>query len=553
MGAIETQSSEEAGVVVTPRPARLGLVAGGVAGLVATGAMLLVRALWGVPSLPELLGNRVARLLPPNLFETFLGVFQSNAKHLLFYGMIAGQVLLLIAIGSGYAAARQRLTRGRWGIAPRWEETLGLCIALWLLVGLVIVPLAGDGVFGSGLATGASTLMASLLSVAAIYAISYVAVQHWMVEGGGTRAAGMAGPINPERRLLLKRLAIGAGVVVGGLALWEALNYGWTAFSGTPQLHLSADLSRRIFPPPMPNYGPWTPVSGQTPEITANADFYIVSKNLYSDPSPAAATWKLTISGLVAMPFSLTYAELRALPGVSQYTTLECISNRVGGNLMSDALFRGVPLRDLLDRAGVRTGATKVTYAAVDGYSESIHLSKAMDEHVLLAYEMNGVPLPSEHGGPVRLLVPGIYGMKSCKWITSIEVIAGDYLGFWEQQGWDDLAIVRTTSRIDVPGTGDHLPARPTYIAGVAFAGDRGISQVDVSTDAGATWHEAILKRPLSNLTWVLWELPWNPQPGSYTIVVRAIDGQGYPQTTTVAPPAPSGATGLHAIVVSVG
>jgi DMSO/TMAO reductase YedYZ molybdopterin-dependent catalytic subunit len=552
MGAVETHVEKKT-QIEPPHVVRLGLLAGGVAALLATGEQLLVRALWGAPSLPELLGNRVARLFPPSLFETFVGVLGSNAKHLLFYGMVTGQGLVLAAIGAGYVGARRRLARDRWGAAPRWEEALGLCAGLWLLAGLVVMPLAGAGVFGSGLAAGTDAAL-SALGAAVIYALSYVGIQRVMVMRQGRAAAlNVDGPLDPARRLVLKRLAIGAGVVVGGAALWEALRYGWAAFNGAPQLNLSADLPSRIFPPPAPNYGPWTAVGGQTPEVTSVADFYIVSKNLYSDPSPAAATWKLDLSGLVQAPFTLTYDQLRALPSVVQDTTMECISNRVGGNLMSTARFRGVPLKDLLDRAGVRTGATKVTYAAVDGYTDSIHISKAFDEHVLLVYEMNGAPLPSEHGGPVRLLVPGIYGMKSCKWITGIDVIAGDFLGYWEQQGWDDLARIQTTARIDVPGAGDHLPARPTLIAGIAFAGDRGISRVDVSTDAGATWREATLKRPLSNLTWVLWELAWSPQPGNYTIVARAYDGQGYGQTTAVAPPAPSGATGLDAIAVSVG
>jgi DMSO/TMAO reductase YedYZ molybdopterin-dependent catalytic subunit len=577
MGAVETPPEEKAQLQPS-QPTWPGLLAGGIGALLATGEMLLVRAIWGVPSLPELVGNRVAQLLPPGLFETFLGVFGSNAKHLLFYGMVVGQALLLTIIGAGYGAARRHLTQNRWGTVPRWEEAVVLSLVLWYLAGLVVVPLAGGGIFGSGLSAGIGMATTTLLGAAVVYAISYVGIQRWW--GGrvptlravapastlhqdaaktaadwrsGMMKVDVSGPASPERRLVLKRLAIGAGVVIAGAALWEALSYGWAAFTGMPRLHLSADLPSRIFPPPVPRYGPWTPVHGQTPEITSIPDFYIVSKNLYSDPSPAAATWKLDLSGLVQSPLTLTYDQLRALPSVTQYTTMECISNRIGGNLMSTALFRGVPLRDLLDRAGVRTGATRVTYTAVDGYSDSIHLSKAFDEYVLLAYEMNGVPLPSEHGGPVRLLVPGIYGMKSCKWITSINVIAGDFLGYWEQQGWDDLAVIHTTARIDVPGAGDHLPAHPTFIAGIAFAGDRGISRVDVSIDAGATWRQAVLKRPLSNLTWVLWEISWDPQPGAYTIVARAYDGQGYGQVVAMAPPAPSGATGLHAIRVSAG
>jgi hypothetical protein len=165
---------------------------------------------------------------------------------------------------------------------------------------------------------------------------------------------------------------------------------------------------------------------------------------------------------------------------------------------------------------------------------------------------MNGVPLPQGHGFPARLLVPGIYGMKHVKWITRIEVVNTDFQGYWQQRGWSDPAPIRLTSRIDTPLIGSTLPAnKPTYIAGVAFSGNKGISEVDVSLDAGQSWQRATLKRPLSALTWVLWELPWQPAPGTYTIVVRAIDLEGNVQDPHVEPPLPDGSSGYHTIEVT--
>jgi DMSO/TMAO reductase YedYZ molybdopterin-dependent catalytic subunit len=211
-------------------------------------------------------------------------------------------------------------------------------------------------------------------------------------------------------------------------------------------------------------------------------------------------------------------------------------------------------LMDLLQQAGLKPGATKVVFHAADDYSDSIHLSKALEPTTLVAVRMNGATLPDEHGFPARLLIPGIYGMKHCKWLTRIEVVNYNYQGYWQQRGWSDAAPIRMTSRIDTPLIGTTLPVNKlTYIAGVAFSGKQGISEVDVSTNAGQTWQRATLKKPLSDLTWVLWELAWQPStPGNYTIVVRAIDLEGNVQNPEEDPPLPNGSSGYHNIDVTV-
>jgi DMSO/TMAO reductase YedYZ molybdopterin-dependent catalytic subunit len=266
----------------------------------------------------------------------------------------------------------------------------------------------------------------------------------------------------------------------------------------------------KIVPAPVPNYGTLQPAKGLSPEITSNDQFYIVSKNLFSDPTVDGGSWNLTVFGQIEHPFTLNYQEMLAQPMKQQVESLMCISNEVGGPYMSNARWEGVPLVDLLQRAGVKKGASKVVFYAADDYSDSIHMSKALEPTTLLAVRMNGVTLPDGHGFPLRMLVPGIYGMKHCKWLTRIEVVNTDYQGYWQQRGWSDDAPVRLTSRIDTPLTGSSLAAnRPTYIAGVAFSGNKGISEVDVSTDSGQSWQRATLKRPLSDLTWVLWELDW--------------------------------------------
>jgi hypothetical protein len=219
---------------------------------------------------------------------------------------------------------------------------------------------------------------------------------------------------------------------------------------------------------------------------------------------------------------------------------------------MSNALWEGVRMADLLERAGVKPGVTKIVLHAYDDYTDSIHLSKALEPTTLVAVRMNNATLPDGHGYPARVLVPGIYGMKHVKWLTQIEVVNYDFQGYWQQRGWSDAAPVRLNARIDTPLDGAHVPAqRATYVAGVAFSGNLGISEVDVSLDGGKTWQAATLKRPLSQLTWVLWEIAWVPRPGDYTIVARAIDMQGNVQSPLEEPTLPNGASGYHTISVS--
>jgi hypothetical protein len=229
-----------------------------------------------------------------------------------------------------------------------------------------------------------------------------------------------------------------------------------------------------------------------------------------------------------------------------------CISNEIGGELWGNAHWRGVKLRDLLLQAGVRTDALKAVFSAADDYKDSIKLSAALNPDTLLAWEMNGEPLKSEHGFPARLLIPGIYGMKNVKWLKGITIVNSEFLGFWQNQGWDDAASYQTESRIDVPRGRETLAAGPLALGGVAFAGDRGIQSVEVSIDAGQTWQPAQVKPGLSANTWQLWRADVSVDRSVKTIRVRATDGQGHPQTRESNPPFPSGATGYHSVTIAV-
>ena len=291
-------------------------------------------------------------------------------------------------------------------------------------------------------------------------------------------------------------------------------------------------------------------IQGLVPEVTPNDRFYRVDKNLFPVSVPVH-DWRLSIEGEVERPFSVTYDALTSYPVKEQYTTLTCISNEVGGDLVGNAKWGGIPLRELLLRAGVKEGVVDIKFEAYDQYTESIPFDKAMHPDTLVAWTMNGEPLPHPHGFPARIIVPGIYGMKNVKWLTKIIAVKEDYLGFWEQRGWSDEAVIKTMSRIDVPKNRATV-SQPAYIGGIAFAGDRGIERVEVSYDRGMTWHEAQVKEALSPYTWVLWAVERTDiVPGSGTITVRATDKTGAVQTAERADPLPEGASGYHTITVT--
>jgi hypothetical protein len=276
----------------------------------------------------------------------------------------------------------------------------------------------------------------------------------------------------------------------------------------------------------------------------------VISKN-FLDPEVDEGTWALEIAGAVANPRRFGYIDLLQLPATEQLTTLTCISNKVGGDLISNARWTGVPLAYLLAAAGPRPEAGELAIYAHDGYTESFPLSKALEPSTLAVYLMNGEPLPRRHGYPVRLVVPGKYGIKNVKWVHKIELISGDFKGYWQQRGWTDDATIRTMSRIDVPGSRAIVGRKPLEIGGIAFAGDRGISRVEYSVD-GVDWVEARIEQ-VAPLSWVIWRSTWNPPgPGTYRITVRATDGNGEAQTERVSKPIPDGATGLHSIEVGV-
>jgi DMSO/TMAO reductase YedYZ molybdopterin-dependent catalytic subunit len=287
------------------------------------------------------------------------------------------------------------------------------------------------------------------------------------------------------------------------------------------------------------------------PALTSNDKFYVTSYR--SAPDIRVEQWSLAIKGLVEKPFRLTHPQLFERPAVSQIVTLECVGNGLAADAISTADWKGVPLKTLLEEAGASSQAVDVVFRAADGYSDSIPLARAMDGDVLVAHTMNGVPLPRGHGFPARIIVPGIYGMKNVQWLTEIEVVAQNYKGYYQQKGWSDEAIVKTSSHIDVPGHGGVLKGREAMVQGYAFAGTRGISRVELSMDGGESWREAALEPELSPAAWRFWRYRWElPPPGRHSLVVRATDGTGRMQFSEEQAPFPDGAAGLHEITVTV-
>jgi DMSO/TMAO reductase YedYZ molybdopterin-dependent catalytic subunit len=524
------------------------------AGLV---AMLVLRAVIGLETPSEYYADAATRLMPLNLFSTLLGVFGSGSKHLLFTALVIGQgvvTLLVLAALAAWRANATATTSPETARATRATVITALVYSTPLLA-LLVVPFLLVDLAKSGVAALAPAAVLGVLASGIVPAATSGIVLALLERAVGS-SASPAAPVDPSRRRVLRQFAYGLVAVVGGVAAWrfifQSTGGGGPVIPVRSRLDLGS-VPDRITPPPVPEYSVWSPISGQTPETTRTDAFYYVSKNFVSDPKVDAGSWKLTVTGRVNTPLTLSYADLRALPAVEQFQTLECISNDVGGNLMSTARWTGASLANLLQRAGLMPAADSVIFRCADGYSDQLHLAQALGPRSLIAYDINGQRLPQAHGFPARLLVPGLYGMKNGKWLTSLEAASGSYDGYWEQRGWTREARVKLMARIDVPGADDVLLPRATVIAGVAFSGDQGIAEVQVSTDGGQTWSAAALRRPLAEQTWVLWEFPWTPMIGTHVVVARAIDLMGRVQTPKDAPPLPDGASGYHAITVHVG
>lgn len=301
---------------------------------------------------------------------------------------------------------------------------------------------------------------------------------------------------------------------------------------------------------PLPNAGAAVkPAPGTRPELTPVSQHYRIDINTVP-PTIQQDSWRLKISGLVDKPVEFTLDDLRHREPMEQFITLSCISNTVGGDLIGTTRWTGTSLKHFLPELGLQQDATHLKIRSADGFYEVVALDQVRsDERVMLAYAWDGLPLTTEHGFPLRIYIPDRYGMKQPKWIESIEATDHWEPGYWVTRGWDREAQMKATSVIDTVASnmmvGEPNPQMRVPIGGIAHAGVRGISKVEVRVDGGP-WQPAELRTPLSGQTWVIWRYDWPLQRGKHTFAVRCFDGNGAAQIEQDAPPHPSGASGIN-------
>jgi hypothetical protein len=495
------------------------------AAVAAVAAGLFARFVFDAPLVAELMAHLIFAVSPIWAVEIAVGMLGPFAKHMAFLACVVAYAGMLMLAAIAY----QRYAPSRITAMGRIVSALTFSFVLWAITLLIVIPILGGGLSGHYLQQGAAYTLLSLFAVHAVYGAALALAFEFYV--------GRAGSGGEKSVISRRRVIRGVGYAVLFVGIYDigrSLFHSWLQ-SGSGRVRAGS--------------GEFPNLDNLALEVTPSSDFYEVSKNPF-DPEVDPARWRLEIAGLVETPLTLTYDDIKSLPSVEHYATLACISNPVGGELIGNALWRGVRLRDVLQKAGLKEGVADIVLRGRDEYADSIPPDRAMNEATLLVYEMNGSPLPSSHGFPVRLLVPGIYGKKNVKWISRIEAVDYDFKGYWQRRGWDDRAEYRTMSRIDAPAGSVR---GSTTIAGIAFAGDRRVSRVEVSTDGGKSWEAAVVKEPLSPHSWVLWHKEWTPAgAGKYRVYVRAIDGTGITQTAEHAPPAPSGATGHHSVVINV-
>ena len=507
---------------LAPRPPgftlRWGLVSGGAAGVLMLLAALAIRFVWGVSSITELAADWFTLALPGRTVDWFLETLSVSAKPLMFAGLASAQLIAAALAGAGYA---------RWATlrpaSPVMEfmRALAFGTAAWLVSLVTLVPAFGGGFFATNVLGSSVTFVFSTLASFLVYG----AVLGYMFASAG-RADAAQEP--GSRRAFLKRAAILAAIAVAGV-------YGVRWLFSQAGENMSSSSTHRVR-------------GVLSSEVTPNELFYTVSKN-FIDPDVRLSEWSLAIEGLVDKPRVFEFAELQAMPAVERHVTLECISNIVGGDLISSAFWKGVSLRTLLEEAQIAPEAQDVSLWASDGYSESISIDKLMQDEVLVVYEMNGLPLPRSHGFPARLIVPGYFGLKSVKWLTRIEPVDFNFTGYWQGRGWTDVPVVKTMSRIDTPPPSARVPLSPLEVGGIAFAGTRGISRVEIRTDDTDWTPVERISTPLGESTWVIWTTMLPPQEaGRVKLYVRAIDGEGNIQTEERTATIPTGATGHHNI-----
>ncbi|WP_306204638.1 molybdopterin-dependent oxidoreductase [Actinoplanes sp. RD1] len=495
---------------------RAGL-AGVASAAVALGAAELVAVVTGSLSAPLLaVGGVVVDNVPAPVKDFGIRVFGVHDKTALIVGTLI--LLAAYAYGVGVAAAHRRA----FGVAG---------IGLFAGIGVAAAVTRHDAGLFAWLPTVAGAALA-------------VWVLHRLLEMGSKPQASSG----DDRRRFLKGVGWAAGLAVAGGAAGRFLTSRQAVAEARDHVVLPA---ARQAPPPVPA---GAQVPGVTPYVSPNKDFYRIDTALIP-PQVDPSTWQLRIHGMVRKPITITWEQLLQRPMIERYVTLACVSNEVGGDLIGNALWLGTPIKALIDEAGPLPGADQAVQRSVDGWTCGTPTEALRDgRDALLTIGMNGQPLPVEHGFPVRMVVPGLYGyVSACKWITEIELTRfSDFDAYWVPRGWSAQAPIKTESRIDTPRDGSTRSPGTVMVGGVAWAQHTGIAKVEVQVDGGP-WEEATLAATVSSDTWRQWSYQWQATEGDHRLRVRATDRNGVTQTSTPAPPAPDGASGWHAIEVRIG
>ena len=500
-------------------------MAGAVAAGFGLGASeLLAGTVRRLPSLVEGLGNWVIDNAPTPVKDFAIETFGTADKLVLLIGIAVVTVLIGAATGI--------LARDRFPVAIAVFAGFGVVAAL-------ATSAAAEATLGLAIVPGAGAALVGLWSLDRLYRL----------ESGNEPAEE---PDAGSRRAFL----LGAGAVFGlaafsaGVGRWFIEAAKRTA-AGREEVVLP--IPAQVLPevPAAAELG----VPGLSRVITPNEEFYRID-TAFSIPLVDIQEWTLTVTGRVDRPYTIDYFDLSDMRMVERDITLACVSNPVGGDLVGNARWQGVPLSEILNRAGVRPDAEQVVGRSVDGFTVGFPVEVAFDgREALVAVGMNGEPLPLEHGFPARLVVAGLYGYVSAtKWLSEIELTGWEeFDAYWVPRGWAKEGPIKTQSRIDTPAARGLLAPGLHTVAGVAWAPTRGISRVEVQLGEDQPWQEAELSQPLSENSWVQWRIPWDATPGSHQIRVRATDGEGITQDEMVRPAAPDGATGWHTrqVVVS--
>ena len=507
-------------------------IAGAVAALAGIGLSELAAGLLGAPSLLAAIGGFLIDHQPAGAKEIVVGLFGTNDK-LALEGLI---VIVAAVLGAvlGIVAVRRSFLIAAGGFTA------------FALVG-----------FLASLRTPAAVPTTSMI-VALVAGIGGVQVLSFLLRTAGAgRTAGGASTATvmadwSRRGFLIQAGALAVASTAAGIIGRRLLEGPATSAGSGPATTLPGAVQVATLPA-----GVDLKQTDLTPIVMPNDRFYRIDTALVT-PSVDLASWKLRVHGMVDHEVTLSYADLAQLPLIEQYVTISCVSNEVGGNLVGNAKWTGVKLRDVLGMAGVQAGATQLVGRSVDGWTAGMPTAWVMDpaREPMIALKMNDEALPRNHGFPARLIVPGLYGYVSAtKWLSDLELTTLEaFDGYWVPLGWSKLGPILTQSRIDTPHNGQSVAAGRVPVAGIAWAPDRGIAKVEVSIDHG-DWQAAQLSTPISSATWVQWLYAWDAAaagPGTHTIEVRATDGAGAVQTADVTPPAPDGARGHDTISVAV-